>query len=368
MPPYDSRRRRLQAILDKAGLSAAAFVPGVNFQYLTGLHFHLMERPTLLILTREGEVLAIMPELERQKWSTAFPNTRTAYWQDKDGYEAAFAWVREALGQVEIGVEGQRMRVFEGNALRRHFGVDGVRDIESELAPLRLCKDADEIAATQEAIDISERALAETYEAVRTGWSERRIAAFLKARLLEGGAEGFAFQPIVLTGPNAANPHGVSGERELVPGDALLIDFGAMAGDYNADITRTAFCGHASDRHAEIYATVLAANSHGRAIAGPNRTAHEMDSEVTGVLAASPFSSMILHKTGHGLGLDIHEAPQIMIGNHVPLPPGTLFTIEPGLYAEGEIGVRIEDDVVTEQSGSRSLTGFPRELTLVGIP
>jgi Xaa-Pro aminopeptidase len=186
-------------------------------------------------------------------------------------------------------------------------------------------------------------------------------------RMLANGAHGFAFEPLVLAAGNAANPHGVPGDRPLRPGDALLIDFGASFDGYNADITRTFFCQHVSDEHARIYETVLAANGHGRAIAGPDLTAHDLDMAVTGVLAASPFAGLIVHKTGHGLGMDVHEAPQIMRGNHKPLVPGTVFTIEPGLYRPGDVGVRIEDNVVTLPGGARSLTGFGRDLTLVGI-
>jgi Xaa-Pro dipeptidase len=145
-----------------------------------------------------------------------------------------------------------------------------------------------------------------------------------------------------------------------------LIDFGASAGGYNADITRTVFCGHVTDAHARIYETVLAANTKGRDVAGPNLTAHDLDVAVNRVLAESPYADLIVHKTGHGLGLDVHEAPQIMRGNRRQLVPGTVFTIEPGLYRPGEIGVRIEDNVVTLPEGSRSLTGFTRDLTVVG--
>lgn len=196
--------------------------------------------------------------------------------------------------------------------------------------------------------------------------SEAEIQGLLKMRMLANGADGFAFDPLVLAGGNAANPHGVPGERPLAAGEPLLIDFGAHLGGYNADITRTFFCEHASDQHARIYETVLAANTKGRAVACPDLTAHDLNETVTGVLAASPFADLIVHKTGHGLGLDVHEAPQVMIGNHVPLVAGTILTIEPGLYRPGEIGVRIEDDVLIEADGCRSLTSFPRELSIVG--
>lgn len=363
---HAERRQRLSRIAGAQGLGAIALVPGANFHYLTGLHFHLMERPTLLFVTAGNQVLGIMPELEREKWSAAFPGAQTFYWQDAEGYQGAFAAAAEALRGQMIGVEGMRMRLFEGDALRRHFQQGAVVDAEPHLIDLRLSKSVAEIASLRRAIAISETALAETLAEVRAGMTERAILNLLKARMLEGGAEGFAFDPLVLIGGNAANPHGTPGEQPLRPGDALLVDFGASFEGYNADITRTVFCGHASDEHAAIYETVLAANAHGRAIAGPDLTAHDVDVAVTGVLAASPFAGLIVHKTGHGLGLDVHEAPQIMKGNHKALVPGTVFTIEPGLYRPGEIGVRIEDNVVIQDGGALSLTEFPRQLTIVG--
>ena len=360
------RRHRLSQIAAQQNLGAIAFVPGANFSYLTGLHFHLMERPTLLFITATNQTLGIIPELEREKWSQTFPQAQTFYWQDSDGYHAAFAAAAEALQGQMIGVEGMKMRVFEGDALRRHFQQGAVVDAEAHLTQLRLSKSAAEIASLQAAIDISEAALAETLAEVRTGMTERQIMNLLKARMLAGGAEGFAFDPLVLIGGNAANPHGSPGDVPLTPGAALLIDYGASVAGYNADITRTFFCEHATDDHAALYNTVLAANTHGRAIAGPDLTAHDMDMAVTAILAASPYASLIVHKTGHGLGLDVHEAPQIMKGNHAPLIPGTVFTIEPGLYRPGEIGVRVEDDVVIDDQGARSLTRFPRDLTIIG--
>ena len=360
------RRHRLSQIAAQQNLGAIAFVPGANFSYLTGLHFHLMERPTLLFITATNQTLGIIPELEREKWSQTFPQAQTFYWQDSDGYHAAFAAAAEALQGQMIGVEGMKMRVFEGDALRRHFQQGAVVDAEAHLTQLRLSKSAAEIASLQAAIDISEAALTETLAEVRTGMTERQIMNLLKARMLAGGAEGFAFDPLVLIGGNAANPHGSPGDVPLTPGAALLIDYGASVAGYNADITRTFFCEHATDDHAALYNTVLAANTHGRAIAGPDLTAHDMDMAVTAILAASPYASLIVHKTGHGLGLDVHEAPQIMKGNHAPLIPGTVFTIEPGLYRPGEIGVRVEDDVVIDDQGARSLTRFPRDLTIIG--
>ena len=366
MTRYAGRRDRAAALIREAGFDAAAFVPGPNFEYLTGLHFHLMERPTLLFVTEAGGMLAIMPELERLKWSDAFPDAETFYWQDSVGFEDAFEAAMRALGAAAVGVEGGRMRMFEYDALRRHMGNGEVRNADAALQALRIAKDEDEIASLTRAIEISELALAETLEGVRAGDTERAIAALLKTRMLAHGSAAFGFDPIVLAGGHAANPHGTPGETPLVPGDVLLIDFGAKIDGFSADITRTFFCEHVGERHAAIYETVREANALGRRIAAPGVTAHDLDTAVTGVLRASPFAEMIVHKTGHGLGLDVHEAPQVMVGNRQELQPGYVITIEPGLYGADDVGVRIEDDVTITEDGCRSLTSFPRALRLIG--
>ena len=366
MTDHARRRERAAGLIRDAGLDAAAFVPGPNFYYLTGLDFHLMERATLLIVTRSAEMIAVIPALDSLKWHSTYPDATAFFWQDKDGFEDAFAAAAAELGAVSVGVEGGRMRMFEYDGLCRHLKDGEVRNGESAMEALRIAKDADEIASLCRAIEISEVALEETLEKARAGDSECAISAMLQTRMLAHGAEGFAFEPLVLAGAKAANPHGMPDEAPVRPGDALIIDFGARLDGYNADITRTFFCERVSDRHAEIYETVLEANRLGRRLSKPGITAHELDTTVTDQLRNSPFADMIVHKLGHGLGLDVHEAPHIMEDNHQEMEPGFVITIEPGLYKADEIGVRIEDDVAITSGGAKSLTSFPRELRTFG--
>ncbi len=369
MADFMERRALVASLARKAGLEAIVFVPGPNFFYLTGLDFHLMERPTLLILGADDSVSAIMPELERSKWRATCPDAVTYFWQDSDGFDQAFAdWGATATGP--IGVEGARMRMFEAEALTqaiRHGQSNGaVRNADAALIDLRIRKDAEQIANLREAIRISEAGLSDLIKTARAGETEAQLAARLKQAMLSHGAPSFAFEPLVLSGPNAADPHGSPGDRPIAAGEPLLIDFGATYGGMAADITRTFFCDHVPDAYRPIYETVLAANAKGRAIAGPGVTCDTLDRETTAVLAASPYDQMIVHKTGHGLGLDVHEAPQIMLGNTRQLEPGMVITIEPGLYNPGQIGVRIEDDMLITETGAESLTQFPRELTCFG--
>ena len=366
MNAFSERRSRAIALLKKAGFDAAAFVPGANFTYLTGVHMHLMERPTLFVLKSDGGSYAVMPALEQQKWSTAMPETETFYWDDVDGPGEAFAALAQAVGtEGALGVEGLRMRAAEYIALSRHWPSQALVDADTAMIELRVLKDAGEIADLRRAIAISEAALGEMFDAGIGGKSELELAAGLKAAMLSHGASGFAFGPIVLTGGEAANPHGDPGDRIVQAGQPLLIDFGASYGDMHADITRTVFCEHVSDRHAAIYETVLTANKAGLAAVETGAPVAAVDIAATDALAASDFADMILHKTGHGLGREVHEAPQVMRSNETPQQAGMVITIEPGLYRAGEIGVRIEDDVLITENGPDCLTNFERELLTI---
>lgn len=346
-----------------AGVGAVIFVPGPNFAYLTGVHLHLMERPTFFVLTAQAHAIAMIPGLEREKWGVAMKDAETWYWTDTDGPDTAFAAVAGRLADcAPLGFEGMRMRAAEFRAWATHVGTDVLTDVDHLCAELRLLKDSTEIADLRHAIKISEAALGETLDAGIGGQTGHQIEARLKAAMLSHGASGFAFDPIVLSGPEAANPHGDVSDRIVRPGDGLLIDFGASWGDMHADITRTVFCGHASTRNAEIYEAVLAANTAGRQSVRAGAEIGAVDAAATDLLNARGYRDFILHKTGHGLGRDVHEAPVVARSNPDVQRARMVFTVEPGLYEPGNVGVRIEDNVLVTAQGHDCLTSFPREL------
>ncbi|MCP4073306.1 MAG: aminopeptidase P family protein [Hyphomicrobiales bacterium] len=357
--------------LDKHNLDAVAFVPGSNFRRLFGRDFHLMERPLVIIIPARGEPVAIVPNLEMASFSLIGFKGEVFDWRDEDGYESAFQSAAAAMpqlrGVVKIGLEAQRMRVFEQMALAKAFPSAEFTDAHAIISSTRLIKTEDEIAKLKRAIEISEAALEATLQEVKEGQSEKQIEAILLKQLFAHGADGLSFDPIVAAGDNSAQPHASARhDYRIKKGDALLIDFGASWQGYNADITRTFFIGEVSDFDRAFYDSVLAANERGKQVARSGVTAHQVDDAVQIVLENSQFSEFRRHKTGHGLGLDVHEAPQIMRSNTQILEPGMVFTIEPGLYRTGECGVRIEDDVVVTENGIECLTGFPRQLRIIG--
>lgn len=361
----------LKQVLARTALDALVIVPGANFRRVFGKDFHQMERPLAVIVPRAGEPVAVVPQLEMGSFAPiGFPG-RVFGWRDEEGYMGAFAAAGQALPQLgpgaRIGVEGQRMRVFDLFALQKALPGAAFVDAHAEISAIRLHKTPDEIARQRQAIRISEAALEATLAEIAVGMTETEIESILLRNLFSHGADGLSFAPIVAAGDNAAKPHAhARADYRIKPGDALLIDFGGTFQGYSADITRTFFVREVSDYDRAFYETVLAANERGRMAARPGLSASDLDDAVLKVLEQSQFAQYARHKTGHGLGLDVHEAPQIMRGNAAVLEPGMVFTVEPGLYREGEAGVRIEDDVVVTENGIECLTAFPRNLRLVG--
>ena len=361
----------LKTILAQTALDALVLVPGANFRRVFRKDFHQMERPLAVVIPREGEAAAVVPHLEMGSFEPiGFPG-RVFAWRDEAGYMDAFMAAGHALPQLRqgarIGVEGQRMRVFDLFALQKALPGAEFVDCHAEISSIRLHKTAEEIEFQRKAIRISEAALTATLSEITVGMTETEVESILLRNLFSHGADGLSFAPIVAAGENAAKPHAhARPDYRIKPGDALLIDFGGTYQGYNADITRTFFVKEVSDFDRAFYETVLAANRRGRDISRAGITASDVDDAVLKVLEQSQFAQFCRHKTGHGLGLDVHEAPQIMRGNDQRLEPGMVFTIEPGLYREGEAGVRIEDDVVVTETGIECLTSFPRELRIVG--
>ena len=361
------RFQRLAAMLAAENLDAVALIPGSSFRYMTGGSFALMERPTMLLLPRQGRPVAIIPFLEAEAWGALGLDAHTILWTDEEGYLGAFAAAAQHLEAARIGVEGLVMRVLERDALAAAFPSAKLLDVQGPLAGLRTVKDAGEVALLRQAVAWSEQALSRTLDAIRIGMTEVEVKSMLIQNLYSLPIGGLSFEPIVLAGSNAARPHGhARTDYQIAPGDALLFDFGAMCGFYAADITRTVFVGSVSDEDRAFYDTVLAANRLGHETARAGVTAHAVDDAVRGLLERSQFSPFVVHKTGHGLGLDVHEAPQIMRGNHAMLDAGNIITVEPGLYQPGALGVRIEDNLLITADGNESLSSFSRELRIVG--
>ncbi len=358
----------LQSAASKAGVDGVVLAPGATMTWLLGHRFDGHERLFLLVVPSGDAPVAVVPKLEDANFRGAGPSVESVHlWDDADGPEAAAAAALAVLGKAaRVAVEPLGLRWMEVRHLERELPKATLESAEEITSALRLRKSDEEAKAIQRASKIAEAALEFSLRDVRPGRTEREIASKLSSELLRRGGGGISFGPIVLSGPKTALPHGVPDDRKMQENEFLLIDFGTSHGGYHCDITRTfVVSGSPTDRMREVYEAVLQANVRGVAASRPGVTYDYVHRNCQANLGAARFRKYMTHRTGHGLGLEIHEPPSVMAGNQDVVEVGAVFTIEPGLYMEGWGGVRIEDNVRVTKEGCELLTSSPRDLRIL---
>ncbi len=361
------RLDKLQQKLLAADYDAAALVPGPTLTYLIGLSFHLSKRPLVLFVPSAGEPSLIIPLLETPRIQDRLPfPVRFFTYSDAEGYHPAFERACQQFAGKKIGVEGLNMRVIESELIEEYAAGARIDIADSVIGAIRLHKQESELMAMRQAIAISQAALEATVSQVRAGMTERQALNILQREMTERGGEANAFEPIVLAGAKSALPHGIPDDTPIREGDLLLFDYGTTVNQYPADITRTFAVGRIDPEFARIYEIVRHANEAGIGMLRPGVIAQDVDRTVRKVIADAGYGEYFIHRTGHGLGLDIHEAPNMVEGNTQALEPGMVFTIEPGIYIPGKGGVRIEDNVAIMETGVEVLTSYPKALRVIG--
>jgi Xaa-Pro dipeptidase len=367
--PFEKRQAQLLNLMQNAGLEAVVLNPGHTMVYLTGLHFHLSERPVVVFFVPGVQPVVVYPELETAKIKALpYPVQAFPYGEDPVTWEEVFKAGADAAGinNLKVGVEPRALRVLELRLLESSAPKANFISAEESLAYLRMRKDPNEIDAMREAVMIAQRAIMETLEFIQQGKTERQIATELTLQVLKAGSDAsIPFAPIVASGPNSANPHAVPSDRRLQKGDLLIIDWGACYEGYISDLTRTFAIGQVELEFERIAQIVASANEAGRSAARQGITAGEVDLITRTVIAEAGYGQYFTHRTGHGIGMEGHEAPYIYKESQLPLAAGMTFTIEPGIYLPDRGGVRIEDNVVITDEGAESLSDLPRELITI---
>ena len=236
---------------------------------------------------------------------------------------------------------------------------------QKKINALRQVKEPWEIDIMRKAQDIADKVFTEILPVIREGMTEKELEAELIYRLYRAGAEGLSFPPIVVSGPNTSMPHGVAGERKIVPGDFITMDFGVKLRGYCSDMTRTVALGYATKKMRKIYNIVGTAQNQAISATRAGRTGAEIDGIARNIIAEAGYGAYFGHGYGHSLGLEIHESPNCNPSNPDPIPAGAVISAEPGIYLPGEFGVRIEDVVVVTPDGCENLTHSPKELIIL---
>jgi len=345
--------------LRAAGADALWVHPGVDLRHLTGLTPLALERPTALVVLASGALRALAPEMLAPELAE-IEGADVVAWTDGDGPEAAIARVLDGVRRLLVGSSLPTGTAF---ALRAAWpGLD--LELDPGILPgLRERKRPDELEHLRAAGRLADEAAAWIAEQPLAALTERVLAQRLTVRFLQAGAEPYGGY-IVATGAHGALPHHVTGDTPIDPSAPLLCDFGCIVAGYHSDITRVYLPEAASAEVREALEVVRAA--HDAVIAGlePGMPAEEADRLARDVITAAGHGERFIHRTGHGVGLEIHEPPYLRPGNAEPLQAGHVFSVEPGIYLPSRFGVRFENLVHLGPDGPELLNAAPRELAL----
>ncbi len=362
-----TRARRLEALrvqMGRAGIELTAVAPSDSLRYLLGFAPKYDERACALLVSATGAAM-VMPGLNAEQSAAEAPELELVRWSDDAGPQGA---LRAALarvggaGALHLAADPE-MRADHLMLLQAALPQAQTVAATVVVGPLREAKDAGELALLQSSADLADAAMRAGFAAIAPGMTEAAVRDVINQTFAGGGATPeFA---ILGGGPNSAFPHHHTGQRPLEVGQPVVLDIGARLKDYVSDITRMAFIGEPSARYLEIHAIVESACVAGMAASKPGATCAEVDAAARGVIEDAGYGEYFVHRTGHGLGLSVHEPPWIMRGYDVELRPGMVHSVEPGIYLPGEFGVRLEEIVHVTETGCERFSSLPREVHVI---
>jgi len=362
----NSRLEKLISWLKDQQIDAAFISSPDNVFYLTRFRCEPHERLLGLVVFQEKEPLLICPGMEVDDARNAGWDKEILGYSDSDNpWNLAEERIQSRIPKVQSwAVEKDHLNLSRYEELSNRFEHAHFISADNILNELRLLKDEQEIELIKRACELVDFAVEVGANELAEGKTELDIIAAIEYEIKKKGA-GMSFDPLVLTGANAASPHGIPGLTKIERGQLVLMDLGVVYNGYCSDITRTLAFGEISDRQKEIYETVLKAEEAAVKLTRPGEKAKELDQTARNIIRDAGFGEYFTHRLGHGLGISVHEFPSMTETNEMELEPGMVFTIEPGIYIPGVAGVRIEDDVLVTEDGVEVLTQYPKTLQII---
>lgn len=361
---FAARLERAAQLAREAGLAGVLATPGPDLLYLTGYTpVVIAERITMLVVRADAKPAMIVPRFERPDADQApgAGGVTLTDWADGSDQYAAAAKLLQPDGRYAISDAAWAMHVL---GLQDRLPGSTYVAMSDALPMLRAVKDAGELRLLAAAGAAADAAYGDVCKVRFAGRTEADVGADLGASLLSHGHDTVEFT-LVASGPNGANPHHQTGERVIADGDMVVLDFGGLIDGYGSDTTRTVHVGEPTGEEREVHELAVAAQQAGVEAVSPGATGEEIDAAARAVIAGAGYGDRFIHRTGHGIGLEVHEPPYLVEGAEQPLEPGMTFSIEPGVYLPGRFGVRIEDIVTVTDAGARRLNNSPHELAIV---
>jgi Xaa-Pro aminopeptidase len=363
---HRARMRRAAREAADRGLDALLITPSPDYAYLLGYRAPAMERLTCLVIPADGDPVLVLPRLEEplalHELGELADDLEVVPWDETDD---PIRVVQRLVGAVlRVGVQDQMWARF---ALRLRAALDPAQLVEAgpTMSAMRAVKSNEEIArlrAAAAAADDAMRSIAAEPLSLRR---EAEVSGRIRELLIAAGHDEAGFA-IVASGPNAASPHHVAGDRRIEVGDAIVLDIGGVLGGYCSDTSRTAFVGDPDPEFVALYEVLREAQAAACAAVRPGVPAAEIDAVARGIITDAGYGAAFIHRTGHGIGMETHEEPYVVSSNDAPLAAGHAFSVEPGIYIRDRWGARIEDIVVCTETGGERLNTSSTELLIVG--
>lgn len=350
-PPYRERIAGLRAEIARRRLDGYLIQNRMNQYWLTGF----TGEDGLVLVTARKVVLLTDGRFDEAAGIEA-PYAKKVLRKQRTAAVNAREILRHKLDRV--GFDPAQMNVAEHGELKKHLKPTRLVAADGIIPPMRLCKDKGEVTAIRKAIDVAEEAFRRLREWIRPGQTERELAARLEYEMRTLGAQGPSFPTIVAIGANSSLPHYEAGDGVVTDHDPILIDWGAQVNWYCSDLTRMIWPARSPREMVKINRIVHEAHDHAIAAVRPGMKVHDLDKVARKHITQAGYGPRFSHSLGHGMGLDVHEAPRVGKGTYNVLEPGVVFTIEPGIYLPGIGGVRIEDDVIVTETGCEVLTSM----------
>lgn len=362
----NTKIKELSMKLGEAGLDAIIVGPSSDLEYLTGLHFHPDERFKALFALADGRFFHIIPQLYYEEAREKLGSEAKIYvWSDSDGFLSAVN-----LAKNEYGIMTMTIGVNDGVRAVDLLDMKGCLDVNfangmSILERMRLIKNEEERDFLRKAAEIADKVMGETIKYIRPGLLERDISNRIKELFIECGGQGLAFDSIVASGPNTSRPHYNKDDRRIEEKDIIILDFGCRYSGFCSDISRTVFVGEPTEEQRKIFDIVVRANTNAEELVKPGVTAEQVDLAARSVIRDAGYGDCFLNRTGHGIGMAVHEGPYIKEGNNQILEPGMSFSVEPGIYIAGRFGMRVEDIVLVSENGREVLNKYTKDIIIV---
>jgi len=356
---YSKRIEKLRDLMKEKELEQLLVTDTASIFYLTGRWIDSGERLLVLMIRQSGKPVLFINEL--------FP--------EKESDDLDFIWVKDTTDSISMlaeKIEKDKVLGIDKNwpsgfliRLMETTGSTKVVNSSLLLDLIRSQKDEEEIQFMKDVSKMNDDAMSILIDAINEELTEKDMEDILKEIYDNLGTDGFSFTPIIAYGKNGANPHHENSHRLLKEGDSIILDIGCKKDHYSADMTRTVFFVELSEKAKEVYETVLEANMKAIEKVKPGVRFSDIDAAARKVIEEKGYGKYFTHRTGHSIGIEVHEYGDVSSSNDDLLKPGMIFSVEPGIYLEGELGVRIEDLVLVTEDGYETLNNYPKELQII---